>query len=116
RVVGLAHAAHQRLDAAPIRERSRGGEEKQVAAGHEGGGQAARARRDLGVAGERAVAELAQELELHDGVGAQLRRPVWKRALERIQSFDAAGELDRMALAVIEADRLDARVEAERPR
>ena len=59
-VIGLAHAADDVTDAAPVGQRRGEGEKHQIAAGHERVGQAIRAHRDRDIAGQRGIGNFGQ--------------------------------------------------------
>ena len=73
--IGLAHAGDQVLGAAAIGERAGEGEERQIAAGHEGGRQAVLRHLDGDVAGERGLRDRGERVELDHVVVAEPRRP-----------------------------------------
>src|SRR6185437_4416521 len=73
------------------------------------------AQRDLGVARQRRVADAAEHAQLDQMVLAEALGPIRRELTEGGDDGRAAGELDLVALAVVERHRLD-RVEAvERP-
>jgi hypothetical protein len=114
-VIGLAHAGHQMLDAAPVGERAGEGEEHQIASGHEGGREPALADLDRDLARERGVGELRQRVETDDVILAQPLGPGrTQRRHARAHAF-ARIELGTVALAIVEAHGLDAREALERP-
>src|SRR6185312_2657345 len=88
-------------DAASPGDRRREGEEQEIAAGHEGIGQAVLLHLEGGLAGQRGLADLAQRAEVDEVVLAQDRKPLI--------------QLDSMALAIVESDGLDMRKSVERP-
>ena len=107
RIVGLAHAAHQRADVAAIGERGGVGEEQQVAAGNECARQARRSHLDGGLTRETRLADLSKRRQREHVVIAETCRP---RRICRTQSSDdlsALIELDAVTLAVVEPDRFD---------
>ena len=105
------------LGAAPIGERAGEGEEHQIAAGHEGGRQAAVGHRDRGLARQRGVRDRAERVERQrHGPRPAARAQCGVKRREPLAHARAHGELDRMPLAVIEADRLDMREALAAPR
>ncbi len=112
-VIGFAHAAD---DAAQVSAPGQGGgigQEEQVPAGDEGGGQAVAAGFDNAVSGHGGIAEGGKAGGDVDEVvrakaGGEVRR-------EGGADGVAAGELHGMALAVAEAQRFDAAVAGECP-
>ena len=63
--IGLAHAGDQMLDPAPIGERARERQEREVAAGNKGGRQPARVDFDCGLARERGLLHFGECIELN---------------------------------------------------
>ena len=97
-VIGLAHAGDEVFGAAPVGERARKGEEDQVAAGYEGGGQPAVRDGDRGIAGQRRLGNGRERLDAHEMVLAEAACPA---RIERRDTFPHLwpnAELDRMAL------------------
>ena len=100
---------------APVGQRRGEGQEDQVAAGHERVGQALRVHLDRDVAGQRGVGNRARarrgrahgpaQPAAHSGLIAASARAERARCIE----FDA------MALAIVEADRLDVLETLQRP-
>jgi len=99
----------------PVGDRCRVGEEQQVAAGHEGVGQAGGAEADLGCLRQCGVRQLAEFAHRHGVVLAQPLAPRGKRGAQAGQHGGPLGELHRVALTVVEPDRLDVRKAVERP-
>jgi hypothetical protein len=115
REVRFAHAADQYADAAPVGRRAGEGEEEQVAPGYEGVRQARGLHADFHVVRHRGGAEPAQHVELQQMIAAEARRPARKFAPQPREDARPAIELGAVALPVVEADGLDARVALERP-
>ncbi|ABA49515.1 hypothetical protein BURPS1710b_0356 [Burkholderia pseudomallei 1710b] len=113
--IGLAHAADERAQPAPISDRRGDRHEQQVAARHERVRQAVRRRLDLDRARHRGIADRAEHRQIDQVIVAQLVRPLRKTPLQRIAHALATFELDAVALAVIEAERLDGLIALERP-
>ncbi len=114
-IIGLAHAGDDVAGGAPIGERAGEGKEDQIAAGHEGGGQAAVGDLDGRFAGERRIGNGGKRVELDHVVVTDPRFPF---GVERGQAFaDARAnvELDPVTLAVVEADGFHARETLQRP-
>src|ERR1700720_863325 len=101
--------------AAAIADRGGEGEEQQVAAGHERIRQAALLKGDRRVAGQRRVADLAEDAEIDDAVVAELAAPLREFAAGALYPPGAAMPVDPVALAVIETDRLDIGKTGQRP-
>ena len=114
-IIGLAHAADDVGDAAPIGQRGGKGQEHEVAAGHEGVGQPVGAHFDRHVAGQRGVGDFSQRRNFQRMAFAELCCPVGAQRPDAVQKPVAAGELDRMALAIVETERFDAREPLQRP-
>ena len=74
-IIGLAHAGDEMAGAAAIGDGAGEAEEDQIAAGHEGGRQAAVGDLDRGVAGERGVGNGGERIERDEVVLAQPRFP-----------------------------------------
>src|SRR6202040_327086 len=91
------------------------GEEQQIAAGDKRIRQAALRESDRGVTGQRRVADLAQDAEIDDVVVAELAAPVREFAAQALDRRGTAIQLNPMALAVIEPDRLDGGEAGQRP-
>ena len=104
------------VGAAPVGERAGEGEEDQVAARHEGGRQAVVGHLDRHVAGERGLGDGGERVELDHMVLAEPLRPVADAAPASCSRIARPHrQLDRVALAVVEADGLDPRKALERP-
>src|ERR1700757_2250497 len=80
RIIGLAHAADKMPRSAAVAERGGKGEEQQVAAGHKGIRQSALLKADRSVAGQRRVADLAEDAEINYEIVAELAAPIWEFA------------------------------------
>src|SRR5271167_2603433 len=91
------------------------GEKHQIAAGHKSVWQPAFVKGDCAVAGQRGVADLPEHGEIDQMIRAQLGAPIGKFVAQTIDDYRTALELDMVALAVIEADRLDLCEMLERP-
>src|SRR5436190_5577788 len=102
-VIGLAHAADEVLEAAPVADRRRKGEEQDVAAGHKGVRQSARLETDRAVAGQRRVADPAEHAEIDEMIDAELFVPFGKVAAQARLDRLPAVELDPAPLAIVEA-------------
>ena len=109
-IIRLAHAADQRGEPAPIAERGGVSEEHEIAPRHEGDGQARRQHDDLGIRGQRGVADGAEARDVEHMVRPEPRRPSGAASRDLRAHTLAAFELDAVALAVVEADGLDASV------
>ena len=115
RIVGLAHARHQPPEAAAIGERGGEGEKHQIAARDERIRQAVGARCDGDVARHRAVGDSASAARSRTWSSPSLRRPMRERRCDRRAQFGADFQLNSVALAIVEADRLDPVEAVERP-
>jgi hypothetical protein len=107
RIVSLADARDDVLDAAAIGQRRSKGQEDQIAPRHEGRGQPGLGHDDLGVAGQRGLRDLFQRGDVQHRVLAQSGRPVWETLGEGIEEDRALSHLDPVALAIVEAQSLD---------
>ena len=114
REVGLAHAADEHRQAAPVGDGRGEGEEEEVAAGDEAVGEAAGAHLVLARGGRRRAADLVEQREVEDVVLAEARRPAREVPAQLRAHLEPAFALGRPALAVDEADRLDVVVALER--
>ena len=112
--VGFADAGDDDLDAAPVGQRGRKGEEQQVAPGHEGVGQAAGLHLKRGLAGERGVADLPEHGEVEQVVFAESLAPGGEAFAQFGQHRDACLQFHVVSLAVVEAQRFHSRVARER--
>ncbi|MDT4867012.1 hypothetical protein FQZ97_1019010 [compost metagenome] len=112
--VGFADAGDDDLDAAAVGERGGECEEQQVAPGHEGVGQAAFFHAEGHVAGERGFADLAEHGKVEQVVFAQALAPGGETLAQFAQNDQARLQLHAVALAVVEAERFDARVARQR--
>ena len=114
-VVGLAHAGDDVAGAAAIGERAGEAEEDQIAAGHEGGRQPVVGDFDRGFAGERGVGNIRRAHRVQP-CGRRQAAPSSLTAFPSAPRVGAgAPQLDRVALAVVEADGFDPRKALERP-
>ncbi|CFP58709.1 Uncharacterised protein [Bordetella pertussis] len=113
--IGFAHAAHQHVELAAITERRGQRQEQQVAARHEGIGQAVGLHLDLAVAGHGGVAHLRQDAQVEQMIVAQALGPVGKVGAQFAQHDLAGIQLDAMPLAVVETQRLDVGIALQRP-
>src|SRR5216683_1595394 len=113
--IGLAHTAHQSAYAPAVGERRGGGEKKQISPGDEGVGESGVAHFDLDVVRHGGRAERGDDAEIEHVVFAEFFSPRGKTLAQLGEDHRAALELDRVALAVVEAHRLDAREIRERP-
>ena len=91
------------------------GQKHQVAAGHEGVGQAILAHFDRDVAGQRGVGNLRQRRDFQRVALAELCRPIRPQRFDARQQPVAAGKFDGVALAVAEAEHFDAGKALQRP-
>src|SRR4051812_394522 len=115
RVVGLTDAEHDMAAAAPIGEGGGERQKNEVAARHEGRGQAGVRHGDFGLAGQRRIRNGAERLKGEDVVFAEASVPERTRAGKRGPDGGAAIEFDPMALSVIEPKRFDRREPLQRP-
>src|SRR5580704_6683309 len=92
---------------AAVADGSSKGKEQQVAAGHKRIRQAALLEGDRSVAGQRRVADFAEDAEVDSVVVAEFAAPVREFAAHALYHRGAAAEFDPVALTVIETDRLD---------
>ena len=114
-IVRLAHPAYYVAQAAPVGERGREGQEDDVAAGHEGVGQARGPEPDCRIPRQRRLGDLSQCVEGQGVVLAEPERPGRVDAQQAVPQDGAAVEFDPVALAVIEAQRLDVIEPVQRP-
>jgi hypothetical protein len=115
REIRLAHAGNEMLGAAPIGDDRRKIEKDEIAARHEGRRQAFVIHGDSHFLRQRALAERPQHAEVDHVIGAEPVRPNRLQRPKCGPQRRGAIELDRVALAIAEADRLDARETVERP-
>src|SRR5271166_3079237 len=101
--------------AAAITDRGGKGEEQQVAPGNKGVWQPALREIYCGLAGKRRVAEPSEHAEIDQVVFAELSLPRGKRAAQATDHGTAASELNAVALAIVEAHRLDRGKTLQRP-
>ena len=113
--IRLAHAAHQSTYAPAVGERGGRGEKKQISPGDEGVGESGVAHFDFDVVRHGGRAERSDDAEIEHVVFAEFFSPRGKTIAQLGEDHRAALELDRVALAVVEAHRLDAREIRERP-
>src|SRR5919106_5292542 len=92
---------------APVRDRCREHKEHEIAARHEGARQAILGHRDCGVARERGVRDFLQGIQVYGMVLRQPPCPQSRGLTELLSNALPAIEFDRVALTVVEADRLD---------
>jgi hypothetical protein len=115
RVIRLAHAGNEMLDAAPVGDRAGKGKENEIASRHEGGRQAVGGHFDLRVAGKRGLGNLAERVEIDDVILAEPLLPFRIECRELVADARPHRHLDAMTLTVFETDRLDARKACQRP-
>ena len=113
-VIGLAHAADERGDSAPVSQGGGEGQKQNIAPGHEGVGQDGGAKGDLGLPGQRRLGDFAQRGYGHGVIIAKPRTPRWRHFRQTRAQNRALAEFDDVALAVVEADCLDAREARQR--
>src|ERR1700716_3027651 len=114
-IIGLAHAADDVRDAAPVGQRSRKGQKHQIAAGHEGVGQSVFAHRDRDIARQRGVGDRGQCRNVQGVAVTEFGRPVRPQRFHALQQTVAAIKLDGMTLPVIETEHLDVRKTLQSP-
>lgn len=114
-IVGLAHAADDVGDAAPVGQRRGEGQKYEIAAWHERVGQAVSTHLDRHIARQRGLGHGGQRRDRQRMALAELCGPIGAQALDALEQPVAAIELDGVALAVREAKRLHAREAAQRP-
>lgn len=114
-IIRLAHAADDVSDAAPVGQSCGKGQEHQIAAGHKRIGQAVGAHRNRDVAGQRRLGHRGQCRDRQRMAFAEFGGPIGTQALDAVEQARAAVELDGVALAVVEAQRLHARKAVQRP-
>ena len=107
--IGLAHAADQVADVAPPGDGGGEGEEQEIAAGHEAVGQPVLLHGEGDVPGQRRITDLSQHAHVDEMVLAQPLRPVRKALPDLVEDDETLIQLDAVALAVVESDRLDMR-------
>ena len=108
-VIGFAHAADQRGDPAPVSQSGGEGQEQNIAPGHEGVGQAGGAKGDLGLPGQRRLRDFAQRGDGYGVIVAKTSAPRRRHFRQPRAQNRPLAEFDHVALAIVEADRLDAR-------
>lgn len=114
-IIRLADAGDDVFEAAAIGEGCGEGEEDEVAAGHEGVGQALVGHGDGDRSRQGGVGDLAEGRETECMVRPQSRRPFGFHRGQPVADRRAAGELDLMTLAIVEAKGLDMAVAVEGP-
>ncbi|MGY4337458.1 hypothetical protein ACVWW3_002364 [Bradyrhizobium sp. LM2.9] len=114
-IVGLAHAADDVGDAAPVGQRRGESQKHQIAAGHEGVGQAVGTHRDRDIARQCRLGHVRQRRDRQRVALAEFCGPIRAQAPDAVEQLVAAGQLDGMALAVIEPQRFHARKAVQRP-
>ena len=106
--IGFADAHDQMADALAPGQRRRRREENEVAARHEGVGNALLVEGNLHVAGHGGFPDLVEEPEREDGVLPEPGGPLSGKiavGAHRVEHVPAAFHFDVMALAVVETDR-----------
>ena len=102
------HAADEVPDAAAITNSGGGGEEKEVAAGHEGIGQAVLRHLDFGLLGQRSGADVRERSDhIETVIGAQACRPFRVQLSDSGQDVEPAIHLNGVPLPIVKADGLD---------
>jgi hypothetical protein len=102
------------LQATPVSERRGKGQEDDVAARHKGVRKTIGFHLEFDVAGQRRLGDLAECLQSDGVVVAKAAGPA-RAQVPQVGDPLAAVEFDAMALAVVEADRLDMIEAVERP-
>lgn len=115
RIVGLAEAGDGVFQTALMSHDRRQGEEDEVTAGHEGARKPVRPLRERQIRREGARAHLLENSQVDDVVTAEPRSPFRIDAGDARADQLAAIHLDRVPLAVREADGLDMLVAGQRP-
>ena len=100
---------------APVGQGGGVGQEDQIAPGHESGGQASLVDLDRPLGGERGVADGAESADIEHLVLAQARAPNREIARPWPPHRQPRLQLDRVPLAVVEADGLHPLVARQRP-
>ena len=106
--VALAHAQHQMADVFAVGPGRGVHDEQQVAARHEGVGDAFAFLLDGHVRGQGRVGQLAEQADVQQGVGPQTVLPFRLEGRDGAADLAAAFQFHGVALAVIEAQRMDA--------
>ena len=114
-IVRLAHAAHQRLKTPAVGQGGGVDEEGEVAAGNEGGRQAAVIDLDGPLVGQGGFADPPKAAQVQAMIGSEPFTPGWAMLEEPASKHPARGQFRGMALAVVEADGLDARIALQGP-
>ena len=115
RIIGLAHSSDEMVQAAARRERRSQREEQEVASGHECVGQPVFAQRDLGVACESGLADLAQHGQIEQMIGPEPILPYRMNFGHPGAVVGPTVEFDAVALPLIEPYRLNCVEAVERP-
>ncbi|ODR94381.1 hypothetical protein AUC70_06820 [Methyloceanibacter stevinii] len=110
RIVGLAHAADQHVQAPAMPERRRIDEEHQVAPRNEGGGEAGLGHDDFGLGRQRRIADRPEAGDIDHMIGTEACGPVRKALGNGRADALPALEFDAVPLAVVEADGIHAGV------
>ena len=114
-IVRLAHAADQHTNPAPHGQRAGQCQEQKVPSRHERGRQAGLGRLDGHIMRHRRLAEALQHGRVDHVILTQTAGPGRVQAGKPGPHILPAGQLHRMALAIIEADRLDLFIALQRP-
>ncbi len=115
-IVGLAHARHQDLQAATVRQGGGRRQKDQVAPRNEGCGQAALVHFNGHLAGQAAFGNTAIAGQVHHMIRPQTVGKLWQHILHGFAHRQTRLHLDHMALAIVETDGLDAVELLQRPR
>ncbi len=113
--VRLAHAAHQMGQPAPVRQGRGIGQEHQVTPRHEGRGKAPLGHLYGPLGGEGGRSDGAEAPDIDDMVFAEPAHPHRKATRDPLAHPHPSSEFGCMALAVVEADRLDPLIAVQRP-
>ena len=103
------------MQTAPVAHGRRQLEEQQVAARHEGVGQACSGHLDFGLAGQGRVADVAEHAQIQHVVVPELAAPLRELAPHGFEHRVARLKLHMVALAVVKTDGLHMRKLAQRP-
>ncbi len=115
RKVRLAHAADQHADPAAVGDRTTQGKNSTVRPGTKYVGKPSALQPDLRVVRHRGDADLREHAQVQQVVVAEPGGPLRKAVPNRLPHDQALVQLDRVALAVVEGDRLHMRVARQRP-